>query len=60
MDYLNAVSSCNNLSPFLNFITSTAKNIEEKSAVLSGHDDTYIFLADLISVSMEYAEPNFY
>ena len=53
MDYLNAVSSYNNLSPFLSFITSTAKSIEEKSAVLSGHNDTCIFLTDLLSVSME-------
>lgn len=53
MDYLNAVSNCNNLSPFLNLITSVAKNIEEKSAVLVGRNDTYIFLTDIISVSME-------
>lgn len=53
MDYLNAVSNCNHRSPLLNFITSTAKNTEEKSAVLGGHNDTYIFLTDLISVSME-------
>lgn len=41
MDYLNAVSNCHHRSPLLNFITSTAKNTEEKSAVLGGHNDIF-------------------
>lgn len=48
---MNAVSSYNSLSHLLNFSTSIAK--KKKSAILSGHNDTYIFLMDLISMKME-------